>query len=168
MEIKKFGHIAFNCKDLERSIAFYQDVLGCREVFRLTYDSMLEEMKSRVPSGLIGRIFDRWIEKQKDRTWLVYLELADGIFIELFDQIGAKKTNVPTYRNYNYQHFALIVDDIYKVKKELIAKGIKPDNDITFGPDHTYQMWLHDPDGNKFEVMQYTDQSLQIKAEHIN
>ena len=22
-------------------------------------------------------------------------------------------------------------------------------------------MWIHDPDGNKFEIMQYTDKSLQ-------
>ncbi len=23
-------------------------------------------------------------------------------------------------------------------------------------------MWVHDPDGNKFEIMQYTDKSFQV------
>ena len=29
------------------------------------------------------------------------------------------------------------------------------------GPDHTSQIWLEDPDGNKFEVHQYSDKSMQ-------
>lgn len=29
------------------------------------------------------------------------------------------------------------------------------------GQSETWQMWIHDPDGNKFEIMQYTDKSLQ-------
>ena len=54
------------------------------------------------------------------------------------------------------------MDDIYKTKEELVSKGVKIDTDISFGPDYTYQMWIHDPDGNKFEIMQYTERSFQM------
>ena len=34
--------------------------------------------------------------------------------------------------------------------------------DVRLGYSHfAWQMWIHDPDGNKFEIMQYTDLSLQ-------
>ena len=28
--------------------------------------------------------------------------------------------------------------------------------------DNTWQMWSHDPDGNKIEFMQYTEKSFQL------
>ena len=54
--------------------------------------------------------------------------------------------------------------DIYKARDEFLEKGIELDTDISKGPSETYQMWLHDPDGNKFEVMQYTENSIQVKG----
>ena len=44
------------------------------------------------------------------------------------------------------------------------AAGIEPDTDISKGPSGTYQQWYHDPDGNKFEVMQYTEDSWQLRG----
>lgn len=37
----------------------------------------------------------------------------------------------------------------------------------TKGPSETWQFWSHDPDGNYFEVMQFTDKSYQING-HID
>ena len=42
------------------------------------------------------------------------------------------------------------------------------DTPITKGPSETYQMWLHDPDGNKFEIMQFTDKSIQVVGNYHN
>lgn len=160
MKIKQFGHMAFNCKNQEKSVAFYRDILGCEEKFSLKYDSFIEIVKNsgvKVPS-----FFYKYLEKRKDKVWLTYLEFGDGVFVELFDQIGALFAHRPAFFHNNYQHFAVIVDDIHKTKSELVSKGIKIDVDISFGPDNTYQMWIHDPDGNKIEIMQYTENSFQL------
>ena len=40
--------------------------------------------------------------------------------------------------------------------------GINIDIEPKIGNSHTWQMWIHDPDGNRIEMMQYTDESFQI------
>lgn len=34
--------------------------------------------------------------------------------------------------------------------------------DISLGIDNTWVMWMKDPDGNPFEIMEYTDKSYQV------
>ena len=46
--------------------------------------------------------------------------------------------------------------------EELASRGVKPDTAISKGPSGTYQQWYHDPDGNRFELMQYTEDSYQV------
>lgn len=160
MDIKQFGHIAFNCRNQQKSVEFYRDVLGCKEKFTLKYDSFIATVKN---SGVkIPNVIYKLFENKKDKAWITYLEYSDGVYIELFDQIGAVFLNKPHFFHNNYQHFAIVVEDIEKTKQELILKGVKIDIDINLGLDNTYQMWIHDPDGNKIEIMQYTDKSLQL------
>lgn len=164
MNIKQFGHIAFNCKNQKKSVEFYRDILGCKEKFSFTYADFMEMMKNspyKIPSATY-----KIIEKKKDKPWLTYLEFGDGIFVELFDQVGAFLPHPALPVHLNYQHFAIIVDDIRQTKAELVSKGVHIDTDISFGPDMTYQMWIHDPDGNKIEIMQYTDESFQLVGKH--
>lgn len=54
-----------------------------------------------------------------------------------------------------------MVDDIHEAREELVKAGIEIDIEPNKGQSETWQMWIHDPDGNKFEIMQYTDKSLQ-------
>ena len=56
----------------------------------------------------------------------------------------------------------LTIDDIFAAYDEFVAAGITPDTEVSKGPSETYQFWVSDPDGNKFEVMQYTDKSWQV------
>ena len=161
MEIKQFGHLSFNCKNLEKSIHFYRDILGCEEKFCLYYSDFINTIKTqniKLPPFIFNML-----QKKKDKVWITYLEFADGVFIELFDQIGAVLSHKAGAIHQNYQHFAIIVDDIEKTKADLKNKGVKIDVDISLGVDGTYQMWIHDPDGNKIEIMQYTENSLQTK-----
>ena len=37
------SHLGFNCKDLDRTQKFYEDVLGCREKFSLYYGDLIPE-----------------------------------------------------------------------------------------------------------------------------
>ncbi len=160
MMIKQFGHLAFNCKNQKKSVEFYRDALGLKEKFSLKYYDFISIVKK---SGVkLPGIAYKFLEKRGNNTWLTYMETGAGVFIELFDQLGAFVMNRPAFFHNNYQHFALIVDDIYAFRSELIEKGVKIDSEISFGPDKTYQMWIHDPDGNKIEIMQYTENSFQL------
>lgn len=162
MKVKQIGHLAFNCKRQKKSVAFYRDILGFKEKFTLKYYDFITIVKN---SGVkLPGIAYKYLEKRGDNPWLTYLEAGEGVFIELFDQLGAFVMNRPAFFHNNYQHFAIIVEDINETKRELIENGVKIDSDISFGPDNTYQMWIHDPDGNKIEIMQYTENSLQLKS----
>ena len=44
---KGISHLGFNCKDLEKSIAFYRDILGCTEKFTMTYGDMVNDLKKK-------------------------------------------------------------------------------------------------------------------------
>lgn len=143
MNIKELGHLSFTCRDLDMSLSFYKDVLGLEEKFTLYYDDIGQKVEG-------------------DNRWIVYLQVTDRLFIELFNGKDANKEAVPDGTTYNYQHFALIVEDIHTAHKELLSKGAPVDEAPSLGIDGTWQMWSHDPDGNKIEFMQYTDKSYQL------
>jgi len=86
----------------------------------------------------------------------VYLKIADANFIEIFEE---PKLEAPV--NTGIVHFCLETEDLKHLMASLRARGI----DFTekkLGCDHTWQIWLKDPDGNAFEVHQYTPKSMQF------
>ncbi len=143
MKILELGHLAFKCRDLRASEKFYSDVLGFKRAFCLTYG-------------------DRGDSLRADREWIVYLKVSERLFLELFDPEGASEMNLPDWNRFNYQHLALIVDDIHAMREHLASHGAPIDTEPELGVDNTWQMWSRDPDGNKIEFMQYTDKSFQL------
>ena len=83
----------------------------------------------------------------------VYLKAGNRNFIEIFE---GGKTNERGY----ILHFCLEVDDIKATVKDLREKGIEA-SDVTMGEDNSYQAWITDPDGYRFELHEYTPQSKQ-------
>ena len=153
MNITQLGHLAFTCRDLNASLHFYRDLLGFREKFRLYYgDIMGEEKTDETPE----------VQIKRKTPWIIYVELPGQVFIELFDAGDATVYAIPDGSQFNYQHLSLLVDDIFATQAELQEKGVEIDIAPSLGVDHTWQMWTHDPDGNKIEWMQYTDQSMQL------
>jgi lactoylglutathione lyase len=86
----------------------------------------------------------------------VYLRLAESTFIEIFED-----PTLQTPVNTGLVHFCLETDDLDGMVRELAAQGIAF-TDKKLGCDHTWQIWLKDPDGNAFEVHQYTPKSMQF------
>jgi lactoylglutathione lyase len=86
----------------------------------------------------------------------VYLRLAESTFIEIFEDPSLQ---APV--NTGLQHFCLETDDLDGLMRELTAQGIAS-TDKKLGCDNTWQIWLKDPDGNAFEVHQYTPKSMQF------
>ena len=45
MQIKELGHLAFKCRDLKKSVAFYRDVLGFTPKFSLYYGDRVDYLR---------------------------------------------------------------------------------------------------------------------------
>ena len=135
---------------------FYINKLGAKLKVLVRYKDYLER-EDRPAMQQIAK-------QDPERIFNVYLEITPGQFIELFPAKEDQKSH-PQWNEYQgYSHFALLVDDIFKTKEELLAAGVSLASDISKGPSETWQMWVSDPDGNKFEILQYTENSVQIKG----
>lgn len=160
MKVKEIGHLAFTCKDLEESIRFYGEKLGFRNKFSIYYSDMLEHIRKNNPDAQ-GEFVEQ-LEKNRDKMWISYFDIGNGQFVELFDAGAATVACVPGREHLNYSHVALVVEDIHAAHAELMEKGIPVDTPPQLGLEGTWQMWSHDPDGNKIEFMQYTEKSWQL------
>ena len=158
------SHLGFNCKDLDRTQKFYEDVLGCREKFSLYYGDLIPKEPERLAQMKPENI--EKLEKVKDVRWIAYLEWTEGHFIELFNELDAHVDNPYKPEHYGFTHFAFVVDDIQAFYQELLDKGVGNCIDILPGPslDENWTMWFHDPDGNRIEVHQYGPDAYQIKG----
>jgi len=63
----------------------------------------------------------------------------------------------------SFRHICLEVDDIESTVQELRDRGIEV-SDPKLGKDQSWQVWITDPDGNRFELHQYTPESWQAPA----
>lgn len=88
----------------------------------------------------------------------VYLKLAESSFIEIFED-STLSPQPPS--NTRLVHFCLETDDLQRLTAELRRRGIAF-TEKKLGCDHTWQIWLEDPDGNAFEVHEYTPKSMQF------
>ena len=142
------SHTAFHCGDIEKSLHFYRDLLG----FKFKFEIRVSE---NVPEG--SRFY-----ALRGRPSLTYLQAPDGNFIELFTEMPERADRDPDDNRVGYAHMSLRVSDIKAATEQLKAEGVHFDTDINLGPDHTYQVWIRDPDGNRIELMEYTKDSLQL------
>ncbi len=153
MEFKSIMHVSFFTDQMDVMRDFYENKLGL---------NLKIVTKAKLYKGLNRGHYSETAETDPEKVIIVYIEIAPGQFIELFPKGETQEAHDSWNQRLGYSHFALLVDDIEKTRAELLERGITPDTEISKGPSHTYQMWVSDPDGNKFEIMQYTDASFQV------
>jgi catechol 2,3-dioxygenase len=125
MEVKELGHLVLYVRDVERSAAFYGDVLGWKAVFPAT---------PGVPAAAFS----------SGRT---HHEL-------LLIEVGEEAAAQPTGRRLGLYHFGLKVgdsdDELRAVVSRLKAVGVP----IVGASDHTvtHSLYVLDPDGNEVEL----------------
>ena len=151
---KNVVHVAFHVNDLKRSLEFYCDKLGFDEMFTINCPGT-------------------------DDPWLTYVRVTPYQYLELFPTTENnpydKITEVRQYRDSTYFHLALQVENLEDTARELRKRGVimrihpVPDApEVTTDPlsclegeDGCHIGWLIDPDGNRIEVMEFTDRSPQ-------
>lgn len=163
MIVKANVHMGFNCKYFEKTVQFYKEILECKEKFTLCYGNLIPKTAERLAT-IPEELLKEW-EIRRNEKWLTYLEWTGGYYIELFNEYTAHvEIKIDSKLNYGYTHFAFTVDDIQKFYEELLEKGAEsyiesiPEKAI----DGNYVMWIHDPEGNRIEIQQYTEYSMQI------
>ena len=153
MEFNSIMHVTFFTNQMDEMVRFYTEVLGGE----LKIVTKAKAYADR-PESAYHQVYLR----DPEAVLIVYVELAPMQFVELFpatpDQLPHREWN----DSVDYSHFALTCDDIFATRERLEARGLVFDTQISKGPSETYQMWAHDPDGNKFEIMQFTDKSYQV------
>ena len=161
MKFNDVMHVAFYTDKMDEMIDFYHNKLGGKIQVLVRF---------KVYAGREDRPFQAKIAAEDpERIFNVYIELAPNQYIELFPRMEGQdeRDDTPWNGRLGYSHFALTCDDIFATRETFLAAGITPDTEISKGPSETYQFWVSDPDGNKFEVMQFTEASYQVVG-HID
>lgn len=167
MKYKHLGHLAFNVSDMDAALKFYCEGLGLKIAFSMTFDPIYQQLQKDIAAGTVPSWMDgekalKEMELRRELPWLIYLQAAPGQFIELFYTYDGETLLGDTSHNCGYQHLCLEVDNIQNAWEEITGNGIQPTSQINQGPDGSKQFWVADPDGNRIEIMQYTEKSLQV------
>lgn len=133
--VTHLGHLGIKTSDLEKSVAFYRDVLGLKEAFRMGRDG---------------------------QDFIVYMYVSPHEFIELF--AGGKVPAEYADDKIGFMHICLEVDDVEAEYKRMRELGVELDTGILDGYAKCRQFWIHDPDGTPIEMMELPPESLQARA----
>lgn len=159
--VQYITQVAYQVKDAPNMENFYCLGLGFKKAGTLHYGELVEALEK---SGQADPQMIMGLKISADKPWLDYIEIAPHQYIELFHTDGQDlKEDRDLSDAYGFQHICIEVEDIHKAWDAVTSNGIKPDTEIALGPDGAYQFWLTDPDGNRLELMEYTDKALQLQ-----
>ena len=135
MKINAMMHIAIFATDMQKSAAFYCDVLGGEVVFDRKDESGASDM--------------------------MYIRMAPGQYIEMFRaEPGTEKVSSPV----GFTHLCLTVPDIEEAAEAVRKSGWPIRVEPKAGRYGNYQFWIRDPDGMDIELMQILPNFLNGNA----
>ena len=123
--VKELGHIVLYVRNLERSVRFYRDVLGWRQLG-------LPEV------GLPAAMFSGG----RTHHELLLIEVGEGA------------TPIPQGRRVGLYHFGLKVGDTDDELRDVLQRLMQENVSIVGTADHgmTHSLYITDPDGNEIEL----------------
>ena len=131
MEIKELGHIVLYVRDIDRSAAFYRDVLGWRQI--------VPDADGSSPPAPIAAF-----SSPSGRT---HHEL-------LLIEVGPDAASQPEGRRVGLYHFGLKVGDSDDQLWEALDRLRQAGTPVLGASDHTvtHSLYIADPDGNEIEL----------------
>ena len=139
--IKSLGHIALSVSHLEKSLAFYRDLLDMKVLMQLN-----------IEDDRIGRVIG--VKGAKCR--IVHLESGNGV-LELFEYThpqGSNKARTIHQYDHGLTHFGFEVDDFHMLMQKLRNRSVvflgEP---VEFRPN-VWVAYFYGPDGEVCEIRQ--------------
>ena len=129
MEIKELGHLVLYVHNIERSAAFYRDVLGWKQL-------------KASDNGPLGRIPVALFSSGRTHHELLLIE------------VGEDAANLPSGRRVGLYHFGLKVGDSDDELRGALAALEENGVNVVGASDHTvtHSLYITDPDGNEIEL----------------
>lgn len=161
-QVTRVDAIAITVKDMQRSVAFYHDVLGFEKVAEQELFGDGHEQEK----GLFGIRFQ-----------VVRMQLGEEA-IELTDYLTSGGRSIPEDARSNdliFQHIAIVVSDMEKAYAQLRKHGVEQvstapqtipkSNEAAAGVKAFY---FHDPDGHNLELIYFPTGKGQAKWQQAN
>ena len=128
MEVKELGHLVLYVRNLERSAAFYRDVLGWRQ---LSFDT---------PVGFPAAAFSAPSNRTHHELLLI--------------EVGEDAEDLPHGRHVGLYHFGLKIGDSDDELREALRTVQETGATVVGTSDHTvtHSLYILDPDGNEIEL----------------
>ena len=123
-------HVNLTVSDLDRSVAFYSDLLGLRVRWR-------REAGEEPAAAHVG----------DDRHYIAMFQAAPG----------SKRPTI-NYEATGLNHFGFVVDDLDAARDRLVELGVTPHNEADYEPGR--RLYFLDPDGIEVELVQYDSASV--------
>ena len=141
--IKGFHHVSFTVQDVDRSIIFYKNFFGMKQLSKGERDPSFSEKVTAIKDAHLK---------------IAYLEFK-GLKLELIQyKSPPKMRDEVKVHNIGLSHISFTVDDLFDVFNELKSKGVKfrsePVEIPTGGMKGGFTVLLSDPDGNGIELIQ--------------
>ena len=157
LRLRRADHIGLTVPDLDAAVAFYVDVIGAQELFRMgPFDA------AELPRSADGR---DWTETHVGvadaRVRFVVLQLAPGLRLELFGYERPAEASATAPRNCDAggHNIGLQVESLGDAIGVLRARGVTVLEPIVIdeGPmAGTRSAYVVDPWGNHLELVEYT------------
>jgi catechol-2,3-dioxygenase len=128
MEVKELGHLVLYVRNLERSAAFYRDVLGWRQ------------LAPHVELGFPAAAFSAPSGRTHHELLLI--------------EVGEDAQPIPNGRRVGLYHFGLKVGDSDDELRDALRTVQDAGVTVTGASDHTvtHSLYIEDPDGNEIEL----------------
>ena len=143
LNVTGIDHVGITVRELERSLAFYRDLLGLR-VIEISGDQDVGQIV-----GIPGA-----------RVKIADLDVGDGRVLELLEYVGARGDDVPQRPDAaGCPHVGFRVHDLSTVLQRLARAGHNPDGEPTtitgaIAFEGATVVYLRDPDGAVIELVQ--------------
>jgi len=145
-----FSHVCISVSDMERSLAFYRDVLGLEPIFDVALDG--DGMAAATGEvGAHGRMVGCKVP-------------GSGVTLELLCFGHARAASRGTGRGTGYTNISLSVDDLDASYDALVAAGATP-LQKPFVVGGVRMFFVADPDGTPIEVISFP-RGATTSAEH--
>jgi glyoxylase I family protein len=149
LELRGFSHVCINVSDMERSLAFYRDVLGLRVIFDVALAGAGMEAVTG-EGGARGRMVGCLVPGSR-------------VTIELLCYGHRAAAQRGGSGGAGYSNLALTVADLGAAFAALEARGARPRRPVEIGG--VRMLFVADPDGTPIELIEFPGGALS-SAEH--